>query len=144
MRDDGAVRERVAAVGPVDVLLVAYGAPRQELWLDRNLAALGIPVPTDAVIGVLEPYLPGARVELALPPGHRHPDLGRDLGHALHPAAGDVEQLGRGHGRIGGVPGGRHRRRDARRRVVLARPAVVRAARAELPPWRPTRRDGAG
>jgi len=26
------------------VLLVAYGAPKQERWLDRNLAALGIPV----------------------------------------------------------------------------------------------------
>ena len=42
--DDPGVRERIAAVGPVDVLLVAYGAPKQELWLDRNLAALGIPV----------------------------------------------------------------------------------------------------
>lgn len=42
--DDAQVRARVAAVGPVDVLLVAYGAPKQELWLDRNLAELGIPV----------------------------------------------------------------------------------------------------
>jgi N-acetylglucosaminyldiphosphoundecaprenol N-acetyl-beta-D-mannosaminyltransferase len=42
--DDAAVRKRIAAAGPVDVLLVAYGAPKQELWLDRNLAALGIPV----------------------------------------------------------------------------------------------------
>jgi N-acetylglucosaminyldiphosphoundecaprenol N-acetyl-beta-D-mannosaminyltransferase len=42
--DDLASRERIAAVGPVDVLLVAYGAPKQEAWLDRNLAALGIPV----------------------------------------------------------------------------------------------------
>ncbi|MQA93043.1 MAG: WecB/TagA/CpsF family glycosyltransferase, partial [Gemmatimonas sp.] len=25
-------------------LLVAYGAPKQELWLDRNLATLGIPI----------------------------------------------------------------------------------------------------
>ena len=32
------------AAGRVDVLLVAYGAPKQEHWLDRNLAALGIPV----------------------------------------------------------------------------------------------------
>ncbi len=38
------VCERIAAAAPVDVLLVAYGAPRQELWLDRNLAALAIPV----------------------------------------------------------------------------------------------------
>ena len=26
------------------MVLVAYGAPKQEFWLDRNLAALGIPV----------------------------------------------------------------------------------------------------
>jgi N-acetylglucosaminyldiphosphoundecaprenol N-acetyl-beta-D-mannosaminyltransferase len=42
--DDTAVRQRIAAVGPVDVLLVAYGAPKQERWLERNLAALQIPV----------------------------------------------------------------------------------------------------
>ena len=42
--DDYSVRQRVLAAGPVDVLLVAYGAPKQELWLDRNLAELGIPV----------------------------------------------------------------------------------------------------
>jgi N-acetylglucosaminyldiphosphoundecaprenol N-acetyl-beta-D-mannosaminyltransferase len=42
--DDPAMRWRIAASGGVDVLLVAYGAPKQELWLDRNLAALGIPV----------------------------------------------------------------------------------------------------
>jgi N-acetylglucosaminyldiphosphoundecaprenol N-acetyl-beta-D-mannosaminyltransferase len=42
--DDLRVRERIASAGLVDVLLVAYGAPKQELWLDRNLAALGIPV----------------------------------------------------------------------------------------------------
>jgi N-acetylglucosaminyldiphosphoundecaprenol N-acetyl-beta-D-mannosaminyltransferase len=42
--DDNPVRQRIRAVGPVDVILVAYGAPKQELWLDRNLAALGIPV----------------------------------------------------------------------------------------------------
>ena len=42
--EDAAVRERIAAAGGVDVLLVAYGAPKQELWLDRNLAELGIPV----------------------------------------------------------------------------------------------------
>jgi N-acetylglucosaminyldiphosphoundecaprenol N-acetyl-beta-D-mannosaminyltransferase len=42
--DDLVVQQRIAAVGPVDVILVAYGAPKQERWLDRNLAALGIPV----------------------------------------------------------------------------------------------------
>jgi N-acetylglucosaminyldiphosphoundecaprenol N-acetyl-beta-D-mannosaminyltransferase len=42
--DDATMQARIAAVGPVDVLLVAYGAPKQEQWLDRNLAALGIPV----------------------------------------------------------------------------------------------------
>jgi N-acetylglucosaminyldiphosphoundecaprenol N-acetyl-beta-D-mannosaminyltransferase len=42
--DDRSTRALLRAAGPVDVLLVAYGAPKQELWLDRNLAALGIPV----------------------------------------------------------------------------------------------------
>ena len=42
--DDADTRARIAAVAPVDVLLVAYGAPKQEQWLDRNLALLGIPV----------------------------------------------------------------------------------------------------
>jgi len=42
--DDAEVCAAIRAAGPVDVLLVAYGAPKQELWLDRNLAALGIPV----------------------------------------------------------------------------------------------------
>jgi N-acetylglucosaminyldiphosphoundecaprenol N-acetyl-beta-D-mannosaminyltransferase len=42
--DDPTVRADILAAGRVDILLVAYGAPKQELWLDRNLAALGIPV----------------------------------------------------------------------------------------------------
>lgn len=42
--DDAATRATIRAAGPVDVILVAYGAPRQELWLDRNLGPLGIPV----------------------------------------------------------------------------------------------------
>ena len=42
--DDEPTRALIRAVGRVDVLLVAYGAPKQERWLDRNLAALGIPV----------------------------------------------------------------------------------------------------
>jgi N-acetylglucosaminyldiphosphoundecaprenol N-acetyl-beta-D-mannosaminyltransferase len=43
-RDDASTRALISAAGPVDVLLVAYGAPKQEEWLDRNLAALGVPV----------------------------------------------------------------------------------------------------
>ena len=43
-QDDVAVRAAIQSSGRVDVLLVAYGAPKQELWLDRNLAALQIPV----------------------------------------------------------------------------------------------------
>ena len=43
-RDDAATHAAIRAAGRVDVLLVAYGAPKQELWLDRNLAALDIPV----------------------------------------------------------------------------------------------------
>ena len=42
--DDESVRALIRAAGPVDVILVAYGAPRQELWLERNLGPLGIPV----------------------------------------------------------------------------------------------------
>ncbi len=42
--DDEAVRAKIRAAGRVDVLLVAYGAPKQEQWLDRNLAALEVPV----------------------------------------------------------------------------------------------------
>jgi N-acetylglucosaminyldiphosphoundecaprenol N-acetyl-beta-D-mannosaminyltransferase len=42
--DDPLVRARLEAVAPIDVILVAYGAPKQEAWLDRNLVAMGIPV----------------------------------------------------------------------------------------------------
>lgn len=42
--DDPATGALLAAAAPVDILLVAYGAPKQERWLDRNLAALSIPV----------------------------------------------------------------------------------------------------
>lgn len=42
--DDEATRAAIRAAGPIDVLLAAYGAPKQEHWLDRNLAVLGIPV----------------------------------------------------------------------------------------------------
>jgi len=42
--DDAATQALIRQAGRIDVLLVAYGAPRQEQWLERNLAALGIPV----------------------------------------------------------------------------------------------------
>ena len=42
--DDANTRAAIRAAQPVDVLLVAYGAPKQEFWLDRNLATLEIPV----------------------------------------------------------------------------------------------------
>ncbi len=40
---DPVTRAAIRAAEPVDVLLVAYGAPRQEAWMARN-ADLGIPV----------------------------------------------------------------------------------------------------
>jgi N-acetylglucosaminyldiphosphoundecaprenol N-acetyl-beta-D-mannosaminyltransferase len=55
--DDEATQALIRATGRVDVILVAYGAPRQECWLDRNLAALEIPVGI-GVGGVLN-YLSG-------------------------------------------------------------------------------------
>src|SRR5229473_25345 len=42
--DDEAMRAAIRGAGRVDVLLVAYGAPKQEHWLDRNLDVLKIPV----------------------------------------------------------------------------------------------------
>jgi N-acetylglucosaminyldiphosphoundecaprenol N-acetyl-beta-D-mannosaminyltransferase len=42
--DDAWVRQRISAAAPINVILVAYGAPKQERWLDRNLASLEIPV----------------------------------------------------------------------------------------------------
>jgi N-acetylglucosaminyldiphosphoundecaprenol N-acetyl-beta-D-mannosaminyltransferase len=56
--DDGAMRAALRIAAPIDVLLVAYGAPKQELWLDRNLAALGIPVGIG--VGGVFNYLSGA------------------------------------------------------------------------------------
>lgn len=41
--DDEALAARVQAAQP-DVLLVAYGAPRQDLWIARNRARLSVPV----------------------------------------------------------------------------------------------------
>lgn len=51
--DDPATRGAVQAAGPVDVLLVAYGAPRQECWMARNVPTLGVPVAI-GVGGVLD------------------------------------------------------------------------------------------
>ena len=42
-KDESAIRARIMQARP-DVLLVAYGAPAQDLWIARNQAALGVPV----------------------------------------------------------------------------------------------------
>jgi N-acetylglucosaminyldiphosphoundecaprenol N-acetyl-beta-D-mannosaminyltransferase len=42
--DDPATWAMIRAAGPVDLILVAYGAPNQERWLARSLGPLGIPV----------------------------------------------------------------------------------------------------
>ena len=55
---DAETSELIRAAGRVDVLLVAYGAPKQELWLDRNLEALQIPVGIG--VGGVFNYLSGA------------------------------------------------------------------------------------
>lgn len=41
---EGALRGRIAAAAPVQLLLVAYGTPAQEFWIQRNLAYLDVPV----------------------------------------------------------------------------------------------------
>ncbi len=41
--DEAAIIAQVRAVHP-HILLVAYGAPAQDLWIDRNLDRLGVPV----------------------------------------------------------------------------------------------------
>ena len=41
---DAEARERIRAVAPVDAILVAYGAPRQEYWIERNQRELGVTV----------------------------------------------------------------------------------------------------
>ena len=56
--DDAATVARSRAAGRVDVILVAYGAPKQERWLDRNLAVLDIPVGIG--VGGVFNYLSGA------------------------------------------------------------------------------------
>jgi N-acetylglucosaminyldiphosphoundecaprenol N-acetyl-beta-D-mannosaminyltransferase len=42
--DDPATWAMIRAAGPIDLILVAYGAPAQERWLARSLGPLGIPV----------------------------------------------------------------------------------------------------
>jgi N-acetylglucosaminyldiphosphoundecaprenol N-acetyl-beta-D-mannosaminyltransferase len=42
--DDPATWATIRAAGPVDLILVAYGAPAQERWLDRSVGPLAIPV----------------------------------------------------------------------------------------------------
>jgi N-acetylglucosaminyldiphosphoundecaprenol N-acetyl-beta-D-mannosaminyltransferase len=56
--DDPRTRALLRAAQPVHVLLVAYGAPKQESWLDRNLLAVGIPVGIG--VGGVFNYLSGA------------------------------------------------------------------------------------
>lgn len=41
--EEATIIDRVRAARP-DVLLVAYGAPHQDLWIYRNLQALGVPL----------------------------------------------------------------------------------------------------
>jgi N-acetylglucosaminyldiphosphoundecaprenol N-acetyl-beta-D-mannosaminyltransferase len=50
---DAETRAAIHAAAPIDVLLVAYGAPRQELWMARNLPTLGVPVAV-GIGGVLD------------------------------------------------------------------------------------------
>lgn len=42
--EDAATWAMIRAAGPVDLILVAYGAPAQERWLTRSLGPLNIPV----------------------------------------------------------------------------------------------------
>lgn len=55
-RDEPAIRQIVAAAAP-HILLVAYGHPRQDLWIARNQPALQVPVAI-GVGGVFD-YLSG-------------------------------------------------------------------------------------
>lgn len=41
---DAETRTAIAAAGEVDVIFVAYGAPRQERWIARNQRDLGVPL----------------------------------------------------------------------------------------------------
>jgi N-acetylglucosaminyldiphosphoundecaprenol N-acetyl-beta-D-mannosaminyltransferase len=50
---DDATRARLKEAGRIDVLLVAFGARKQEAWLERNQAHLGIPL-TMGIGGVFD------------------------------------------------------------------------------------------
>ena len=41
---DTECRARIAAVAPVDIIFVGFGAPRQELWMSRNCPVIGVPL----------------------------------------------------------------------------------------------------
>jgi N-acetylglucosaminyldiphosphoundecaprenol N-acetyl-beta-D-mannosaminyltransferase len=41
---DDLARAAIRAAAPVHVLLVAFGAPRQEQWIARNCEVIGVPV----------------------------------------------------------------------------------------------------
>jgi N-acetylglucosaminyldiphosphoundecaprenol N-acetyl-beta-D-mannosaminyltransferase len=69
---DAAVIDRIRAAGPVNLLLVAYGAPAQEIWLARNLATSGASVGIG--VGGTFNFLAGRS---ARPPAHvQHIGLG--------------------------------------------------------------------
>ncbi len=44
VEDDEEILARIRAAAPVHVLAVAYGAPKQEQWLDRNLPKLDVSI----------------------------------------------------------------------------------------------------
>jgi len=56
--DDAGSLARIRAGGP-HILLVAYGAPAQDYWIDRNMARLGVPVCIG--VGGTFDYLAGVR-----------------------------------------------------------------------------------
>ncbi|MCS7003016.1 MAG: WecB/TagA/CpsF family glycosyltransferase, partial [Dehalococcoidia bacterium] len=55
---DAATTAAIRAAGRVDLLFVAYGAPRQDRWIARNASSLGIPVSVG--VGGAFDYLSGA------------------------------------------------------------------------------------
>lgn len=55
--EDSTIR---ATIGQADVILVAYGPPKQDLWISRNLSKLSKPVVVVGVGGTLD-YLAGGR-----------------------------------------------------------------------------------
>ena len=67
---DDEIYRRIEAVKPVDVLLVAYGAPGQDFWIARNQPRLRIPV----AIGV------GGTFNLIAGRNPRPPEIAKRLG----------------------------------------------------------------